>query len=134
MVDWLPCGPANLHAGRLGWFFRCRVFLRDGTCTANSVFPIGLIHASWGGTVCEAWTSREALVPLGSLSIRDRPGGRGGFASPAADKLNAVMDQWYQDKDPGTAKKWFEPETRCIHLERSDACPPRGATCGTARL
>ncbi len=24
--------------------------------------PVGLIHASWGGTPAEAWTSREALV------------------------------------------------------------------------
>lgn len=26
--------------------------------------PIGLVEASWGGTVAEAWTSREALRPL----------------------------------------------------------------------
>lgn len=26
--------------------------------------PIGLIHTSWGGTIAEAWTSKEGLAPL----------------------------------------------------------------------
>jgi sialate O-acetylesterase len=29
--------------------------------------PVGLIHSSWGGTPCEAWTSREALEAEPSL-------------------------------------------------------------------
>ncbi|ODT64064.1 hypothetical protein ABS71_13620 [bacterium SCN 62-11] len=37
--------------------------------------PIGLISASWGGTIAEAWTRREALagLPLGP-SVRPAPG------------------------------------------------------------
>lgn len=29
--------------------------------------PIGMINSSWGGTICEAWTSKEALQSVDSL-------------------------------------------------------------------
>ncbi|QJE95465.1 sialate O-acetylesterase [Luteolibacter luteus] len=30
--------------------------------------PIGLIHTSWGGTIAEAWTSKEALTPMNDFN------------------------------------------------------------------
>ncbi len=108
-VTWLPCSPVNVMQGTWGGFSAAAYYFGRDLHRELGV-PIGLIHASWGGTVCEAWTSREALVPLevyqSGIAKVDEV-----IASPAADKLSAVMDQWYETKDPGTARKWFKPET-----------------------
>ena len=125
--EWLPCGPANLMQGAWGGFSAAAYFFGRDLHRELGV-PIGLIHASWGGTVCEAWTSREALIPLGDYqSGIDRV--EEVVASPAADQLNAVMDQWYQDKDPGTAKKWFEPGTD-VSTWKEATLPAAWGACG----
>src|SRR5271166_399530 len=52
---WLACGPATVPGfSAVGYFFG-----RDLQKALN--VPVGLIHSSWGGTVAEAWASREAL-------------------------------------------------------------------------
>jgi len=54
--SWKICTPANvLHFSAVGYFFG-----RD--LHQNLGVPIGLIHASWGGTPVEAWTSHEKLA------------------------------------------------------------------------
>ncbi|HYE07383.1 MAG TPA: sialate O-acetylesterase [Planctomycetota bacterium] len=69
--------------------------------------PIGLINASWGGTIAEAWVSAAALA-----AHRD-------FA-PALDALTqqverlrtgtldypAQVEAWYRENDPGTTGAW----------------------------
>jgi len=50
--------------------------------------PIGIIHASWGGTDIEAWTSREKLSSLSFLDKKMKP----------YDKLV---------EDSSKSKKWF---------------------------
>jgi sialate O-acetylesterase len=42
--------------------------------------PIGLIHSSWGGTVCEAWTSAEALRTMPDFKA-------------AVESIEATVDQ-----------------------------------------
>ena len=53
---WTPCSPETVAAfSAVGFFFGRELHERLGV-------PVGLINASWGGTVAEAWTSREGLL------------------------------------------------------------------------
>ena len=53
---WEVCTPQTAgHFSAVGYFFA-----RDLNQQLKT--PVGVIHTSWGGTVCEAWTSREALA------------------------------------------------------------------------
>ncbi|KAF0185252.1 MAG: sialate O-acetylesterase [Caulobacteraceae bacterium] len=72
--------------------------------------PVGLIHASWGGTPIEAWMSEAALrgagrgdeVELAAAHARD---------PQAADRRFAQgMQQWRHDRDPGVAGQWNAPD------------------------
>ncbi|HOF88305.1 MAG TPA: sialate O-acetylesterase [Armatimonadota bacterium] len=52
---WQPCTPGTAgNFSAVGYFFARELRRRLG-------IPVGMINASWGGTVAEAWTSREAL-------------------------------------------------------------------------
>ncbi len=53
---WLECTPETvLNFSAVGYFF--------GRDLQKSLgVPIGLIHTSWGGTPCEAWTSKAGLA------------------------------------------------------------------------
>jgi sialate O-acetylesterase len=107
--QWLPCSPTNLMKGTWGGFSATAYFFGRELHRELKI-PVGLVHASWGGTPAEAWTSREALLPLGDyreqLAQVDQVA-----SSKAPDKVNAFMDRWYREKDPGTAGEWFKPET-----------------------
>lgn len=55
-ASWLPCTPQNASSfSAVGYFFGREMNKELGV-------PIGLINTSWGGTIAEAWTSREALL------------------------------------------------------------------------
>jgi sialate O-acetylesterase len=52
---WVECGPQTVpNFSAVAYFFG-----RDLQKALD--VPVGLIHSSWGGTVAEAWTTREAL-------------------------------------------------------------------------
>ncbi len=55
---WTACAPQSAGSfSAVGYFF--------GRAMQEKLrVPIGLIHSSWGGTVCEAWTSAGALKQL----------------------------------------------------------------------
>jgi sialate O-acetylesterase len=68
--QWLECNPKTV-----GSFSAVAYFFGRELEKALKV-PVGLIHTSWGGTVAEAWTTREALeanpdlkylIPKGSI-------------------------------------------------------------------
>ncbi len=73
--------------------------------------PIGLVHASWGGTIGQAWTSHDALARLG--------GYEGGLASVDAYSHDPVggarkylqeMNGWFEANDAGSsAPGWESP-------------------------
>lgn len=106
--QWLSCSPENVTKGIWGGFSAVAYFFGKELHRELGI-PIGLIHSSWGGSPCEAWTSGDALAPLGhyqkELALVDQVA-----SLPGPDKLDTFMDQWYRDKDPGTAAEWFKPE------------------------
>lgn len=54
--SWAVCSPESVNPfSAVGYFFA-----RELNRQLN--VPVGMIHTSWGGTICEAWTSKEALT------------------------------------------------------------------------
>lgn len=58
---WVECGPDTV-----GNFSAVAYFFGRDLQKARNV-PVGLIHSSWGGTICEAWTPMPALEAVESL-------------------------------------------------------------------
>jgi len=53
---WKECSPENVpHFSAVAYFFARKLHKELGV-------PVGVINTSWGGTVAEAWTSREGLA------------------------------------------------------------------------
>ncbi len=124
---WLPCSPASLAIGPWAGFSAVGYFFGRELHRELNV-PIGLIETCWGGTVCEAWTSGEALAPLsdfasGMEQVKEVA------TTPGTDKLGVVMDKWYQAKDPGTAKAWYKPETD-VSTWKKAKMPANWNACG----
>ena len=60
-TGWQVCTPETIaNFSAVGYFFGRELFRRLN-------IPIGLINSSWGGTVAEAWTSRETLMAVPEL-------------------------------------------------------------------
>ncbi len=56
--DWTACTPETVGTfSAVAYFFGREMHQTQGV-------PVGLIHSSWGGTLCEAWTSADALEKL----------------------------------------------------------------------
>ncbi len=58
---WEACSPETVKA------FSATAYFFGKALYQKLKVPIGLIHSSWGGTVAEAWTSRDGLRPLGGF-------------------------------------------------------------------
>jgi sialate O-acetylesterase len=53
---WKPCTPESIPSfSAVGYFFGRKVHQELGV-------PVGIIHSSWGGTLAEAWTSKDGLL------------------------------------------------------------------------
>jgi sialate O-acetylesterase len=58
--QWTVCSPESAAAfSAVGYYFARHLHQQLGQ--GDKSVPIGMINSSWGGTICEAWTSREAL-------------------------------------------------------------------------
>lgn len=68
-VRWSQCSSEALKQGVYGGFSAASFYFGRQLYRELGV-PIGLIHSSWGGTVAEAWTSREALEKMESMKDR----------------------------------------------------------------
>ncbi len=103
-TPWTVCSPDTVKSFSATAYF----FGRELSKELNNI-PIGLINTSWGGTRCEAWTSRSAmdkvqeLAPLlrswdekDDLLSKDRPSNLfNGMIAPLTQfKIRGVI--WYQ--------------------------------------
>lgn len=62
--------------------------------------PIGLIHSSWGGTIAEAWASKEALTPLQDFNQAMEALEQQAKIAASAPK---PQEAWYAQNSPETA-------------------------------
>ena len=64
---WMVCSPETVNPfSAVGYFFAELHNQLD--------VPVGMINSSWGGTICEAWTSKEALTANPAFQpILERP-------------------------------------------------------------
>ena len=95
-ATWAVCSPetaANFSA--VGYFFGREIHQTQRV-------PVGLINASWGGTVCEAWTSGPALTSNPALL-------------PIADRLRAAATK---DTDP----EIMERHIRALRAWETEFC------------
>jgi sialate O-acetylesterase len=68
-VSWAVCNPQSIAAGGWGGFSAVGYFFGRELNQKLKV-PIGLVQTAWGGTIAEAWTSREGLIPLKDFDAR----------------------------------------------------------------
>ncbi len=87
------------------YFFAREIYEKTGV-------PIGLIDSSWGGTIIEAWMSREALSPFSTYTAAiekiQRPDAQEIYAEDLAE-WNRVAEQQDQVKT-ATQGEWFAPQ------------------------
>jgi sialate O-acetylesterase len=102
---WLPCTPQTAaDFSAVGFFFaRAMHLAREGV-------PVGMIHTSWGGTVAEAWMSKDGLTTFpefeGAIEAARRA-----QADPerAHREYQRALEVWYRANDPGTKAQWWKP-------------------------
>jgi sialate O-acetylesterase len=104
---WLECKPDTvINFSAVGYFFG-----RDIQATQN--VPVGLISSDWGGTICEAWTSKEALNALPELKyFHESLAKRFADAEPAkaeadfkaaTEKYTAEFAKWKEEAEKARA-------------------------------
>jgi sialate O-acetylesterase len=103
---WEVCTPETVKDfTAVGYFFARDLHL------ARKV-PIGIIHASWGGTPAEAWTSEVGLRSLPEFAdVSEQL--KLAKADPEAAKRHyeATLEPWFLANDSGSAKdaSWSHP-------------------------
>jgi sialate O-acetylesterase len=105
-VEWLPCSPENIRVGDWGGFTAAGYFFGRKLAQDLDV-PIGLIQSAWGGTICEAWVSADALEKMADFKeavekVRQEAASeRSGEMTEERDEK--AVSQWYAKNDPGSA-------------------------------
>ena len=84
--EWKECGPKTV-----GGFSAVAYYFGRDLNKALDV-PVGLIETNWGGTVCEAWTSREALDAVPDLKYLADKSDKG--IKGALDDYLKVLDKY----------------------------------------
>lgn len=96
---WLACSPETIKDfSATGYFFGRELF-------RNLNIPIGLVFSSWGGTVAEAWMSREFVTKIprfttspGKLDVQE-------FKKSRLEEFNEKQAEW-------SASIGFKPEDK----------------------
>ncbi len=102
--SWSVCSPATAPGfSAVSYYFGRELQAKLGV-------PIGLVSTNWGGTVIEAWTSREALTEAGEFSDPlSRLSSAIQSAEPAAS-LASLQGGWWKNleaTDPGFVGSWM---------------------------
>ena len=108
---WMECSSQSVGTGGWGGFSATAYFFGRHLHQQLNV-PVGLIHTSWGGTICEAWTSAGTLKKLPDFApaveqVRN-------LAKSLEDgtfDFDQQMAEWWNRNDPGSMKgaAWAKP-------------------------
>lgn len=104
-ATWTVCSPETVvDFTAVGYFFARSLQAAIGV-------PVGIIHSSWGGTVVEAWTSREGLEGFPEFKpTLDMLKQTAGHAAEARKIFDEKLTAWYRDNDPASADpSWSAP-------------------------
>ncbi|GLK50227.1 9-O-acetylesterase [Brevundimonas intermedia] len=104
--QWRTTDPASVRDFSAACYFMGRDLRRSENV------PVGLIAASWGGSIIEDWLSRDALTKLGghdqaleALDAYARDPSQG-------DAIwRQITQAWWSANDPGTKQGWNLPRT-----------------------
>jgi len=96
--EWKPCTPENAPA------FSATAYLFGLELQRELHVPIGLVSTNWGGTVAEAWTSREGLAGFPEFNPDlERLGAIAADPEGARTRLEQGWRDWWsalEEKDP----------------------------------
>jgi sialate O-acetylesterase len=103
---WQVCSPETVPGFTAVGYFFGRDLHRD------LKVPIGLINSSWGGTICEAWASAEALKTMPDFvkPVEDLQQ-QVAHQTRALEGFEKQMTDWWAKNDPGSAPGvgWADP-------------------------
>ncbi len=90
--SWQACNPQTVAGfSAVAYYFGRELRKATG-------YPVGLIHASWGGTPAESWVRKEVLSADKELSpILDRYESAVKNYPDAVQQYKKALDQWVQD-------------------------------------
>ncbi len=105
-ADWQVCTPASVGSfSAVGYFFARKVFEETGV-------PVGLVNASWGGTICETWMSKNGLLASPELheAAQKLPADLGQLSIRQRERMAQVVER-FQGKTPTVASDagWAAP-------------------------
>jgi sialate O-acetylesterase len=101
-VAWSAASPATVG----DFSAACYYFARDLQKSLGTQVPVGLIHASWGGSRIEPWLSDSGVRSVGALDARlDLLRLYGRDANAGNTKLGEIWEQWWHSRSPSTPWK-----------------------------
>lgn len=108
-ADWVSA--TSEHIGKysgVAYFYAKKIHQETG-------IPIGIIDASWGGTMIETWMSDEALRPFEIHNVDlDVLKNRTLSLKETEKKAKTIFEQWKENsykKGIGLDEKWYERQT-----------------------
>lgn len=102
-AQWQVCTPQTVAEGGWGGFSGVAYFFGRELNQKLKV-PIGLVQSAWGGTIAEAWTSREGLTPLKDFDTRLAQVKTA--ASATGTPYAKQVEDWFQKADPD--RDWMD--------------------------
>lgn len=106
-VQWKVCTPQNIAAGGWGGFSAVGYFFGRELNQKLGV-PIGLIQSAWGGTIAQAWTSRNTLLKRDDLRDATLETEKA-LTDTSGISLAERMQTWWNTSDAGTKNNWSIP-------------------------
>ncbi|HEY3412325.1 MAG TPA: sialate O-acetylesterase [Armatimonadota bacterium] len=107
--EWTICSPETVGGFSAAAYF----FGRD--IQNETKVPIGLISTCWGGTLAEAWTSREALAKIPDFvpALKQLQSSIDNL-KPGSPTYEDRLADWWKQTDPGssTSPGWERPDLK----------------------
>ncbi len=109
--EWQICKPETANE------FSATAFYFGQKIQKELGIPVGLISTNWGGTVAEAWTSKEGLADFEEFKFKlDYMENPEKALKEFRSKQDNELDKWYsqvKSLDPGTQQEWYSEDYSC---------------------